>query len=623
MPQSTDIVLHGAGYMLEPGTYKRLQDGMAEGRTERTSLTDFFGGQPRSLQLERDKFAASLNIGPAFDGQGVQPWALSVPRANIPIPTGDAMPVGGTRMPYAVVNNRVYFAIGKTLYWRNFYAGASGTVPVRSYPNIITDLCIYAATGLLIAFGGAADIIWYNAVTNTDTTLITGERGHYIETYGGYAVWTEARAGYRPTVLRMATGGSIQQRLFEYPAIGLTTVAGQLLLITEQALYTFTGRVRDVMVNNPAWTPASPDTVPKQIPGQEWSGELQPFVQHGVHTEADDYRFVLGYGGRTLAWIAGSVMEYKPTGDRAGWKTTGLSGLQCYGACVAGGYVVVALLSHAYMMELWAYDGNGWWRFGLAPYEASGNWCNPIPIGGGSGDHDITVFHHNTPAVTTFRLAPRSGGITAYAPDAWFMSPLIDGGYRDKQKAWRKVGAVFAAPSTNGLYSTDTVAVYLDVSLDNGLSWTIADSKSLTGNVLTNLNFELTGTLLGPTSTFIQLRVRWQSVDTWTPILVGVWAEYEVLSSPARRRKWTFKVKARDQEIDRNGVMLSRTGRQLIDELWAAWETDTVVTFRDIDHDTDPVDRTVRIVGITEVVEQPADSGEWGDSLITMNLVEV
>jgi hypothetical protein len=30
-----------------------------------------------------------------------------------------------------------------------------------------------------------------------------------------------------------------------------------------------------------------------------------------------------------------------------------------------------------------------------------------------------------------------------------------------------------------------------------------------------------------------------------------------------------------------------------------------------------------RIVGIAEVVQQPSDSGEWGDSTITMNLVEV
>ena len=66
-----------------------------------------------------------------------------------------------------------------------------------------------------------------------------------------------------------------------------------------------------------------------------------------------------------------------------------------------------------------------------------------------------------------------------------------------------------------------------------------------------------------------------------------------------------------------------RTGRQLIAELWQSWQTDTAETFRDIDYDTDPVERTVRIVGISEAVAQPADSNEWGDSVITINLVEV
>lgn len=621
MPQATDIILNGAGYMLEPGTYRRLQDGMAEGRTERTSITDFFGGQPRMLQLERDRFAASLNVGPARDGQGVEPWAQVFPRADMAVPVGDDKPVGGTRIPYAVFPTRIYFAVGKTLYWRTFGSGASGTVVAKSYPNVITDLAPYAANGILLCFGSAADIIWYNTSTATEVTLAPGERGTYVTAYAGFAIWTDARVGSRSTILRMANGTGIDQRLFENEPIGLTTVGGKALLITRQALYTFDGRVRDVMVNNPAWT--SGGTAPAQIPGKEWSGDLQPFIQHGMQTERDDFRFVLGFGGRTLAWIAGGVHEFKPTGDRAGWKFAGLSGLQCYGACVAAGYLVVSILSNSYQMELWAYDGNGWWRFGLAPYNASGNWCNPIPIGGGSGDHDITVFHHNTAQVTTYRLAHRSGTINAYATDATFNTPLIDAGHRDKPKAWRKIGAVFASTETNGITSSDVVAMYLDYSTDNGQTWTTGDSKSLTGNSLANMNFELTKALSGQTSTFLQVRVRWQSVSDWAPVLVGVWCEYEVLASPARRRKWQFTVHAADQTVNRDGATLSRTGRQLVTELWAAWETDTVLLFRDIDYDDAPTQRAVRITGISEKVDQPADAGDWGDSVITLNLVEV
>ena len=55
-------------------------------------------------------------------------WAVSVARADIAIPVGDDKPVGGTRIPYAVIGSRVYFAVGKTLYWRTFGSGGSGTV---------------------------------------------------------------------------------------------------------------------------------------------------------------------------------------------------------------------------------------------------------------------------------------------------------------------------------------------------------------------------------------------------------------------------------------------------------------------------------------------------------------
>jgi len=67
---TTDVVLAGAGYMVAPGTYKRGQDGVAEGRTGRVGIRDFFGGNHRAFQLERDRAGwVSLGVGPAFGGQ--------------------------------------------------------------------------------------------------------------------------------------------------------------------------------------------------------------------------------------------------------------------------------------------------------------------------------------------------------------------------------------------------------------------------------------------------------------------------------------------------------------------------------------------------------------------------
>ncbi len=69
MPTATDVIIAGAGYMVAPGTYSRSQDGLAEGRTGRVVVRDFFGGQRRAYQLERDRGWDSPGVGPAYAGQ--------------------------------------------------------------------------------------------------------------------------------------------------------------------------------------------------------------------------------------------------------------------------------------------------------------------------------------------------------------------------------------------------------------------------------------------------------------------------------------------------------------------------------------------------------------------------
>src|SRR5699024_11068287 len=133
----------------------------------------------------------------------------------------------------------------------------------------------------------------------------------------------------------------------------------------------------------------------------------------------------------------------------------------------------------------------------------------------------------------------------------------------------------------------DNVLVALDYSTNAGETWhTVFSDYSQVwagsnGNSLAAMNFDIEEVLQGVTSRFIQLRVRWGSVSDWAPILTGLWVEHEALSSPARRRKWQLRIHARDQEIDRDGMVIQRTGRQLIDELWQSWETDTPIPFRD------------------------------------------
>ena len=106
-------------------------------------------------------------------------------------------------------------------------------------------------------------------------------------------------------------------------------------------------------------------------------------------------------------------------------------------------------------------------------------------------------------------------------------------------------------------------------------------------------------------------------------VLTGLWAEYELLDAPARRRRWRFKVHARDATVQRDGTLATRTGRQLAADLWAAWEAGATVPFRDLDFDATGTTYQVGIVGIAEEVPKPADGGRWGEAVLALTLVEV
>jgi hypothetical protein len=201
---------------------------------------------------------------------------------------------------------------------------------------------------------------------------------------------------------------------------------------------------------------------------------------------------------------------------------------------------------------------------------------------------------------------------------------LLHAGFPDKSKAWRKLGAVYAVPAGRGNQaSADQVTVSLDYSLDAGRTWTTAATANLSDPTARTLQLEAALASNAATSRFLQLRLAWSSVLDWAPVLTQVWADYTVLDNAPPRRRWELKVVCRDGQVRRDGAVQSRSGRQLAADLWAAWQGGTTLTFRDVDYDADPAQRSVRIVAIAEEVAKAADAGRWGESLLSLTLVEV
>jgi hypothetical protein len=322
MPQATDIVLDGAGYMLLPGTtaYTRTQDGIAEGKTGRIQIKDFFGGQLRPYQLERDKVWDGLSVGPTHHGQAIEPW----PHVDAEdLPSGSATPAYTERVPWALIDDYLYIGRGNRLYRTTNALGGTwgGWTLCKGQANTISGMCYFAGS-LLMAFDDDADIGFvpradYPGYTNAPTALLAGQRGNSIVSYAGSALCNDRASGAIASDVKLVTGSGVETRHLDNTIVKLVTVDNQVMAITRAGIYSFTGRVKDVMINNPAWT--SGGTAPAQIPGKEWSGDFTPFFQQGNLTDWDDYRFVLGFGGRIYAWYAKRVMELVPMGEGARW----------------------------------------------------------------------------------------------------------------------------------------------------------------------------------------------------------------------------------------------------------------------------------------------------------------
>ena len=206
---------------------------------------------------------------------------------------------------------------------------------------------------------------------------------------------------------------------------------------------------------------------------------------------------------------------------------------------------------------------------------------------------------------------------------AEWRSPLLDAGARGVVKTWVGVGAEFASPAARGDAAiTDGVTLGLEYSLDAGATWTAAASATATGGATRTAS--LSAALTGKTGRGLQVRVTWASGRDWAPTLVGAWADYatEPEATFAARRRWRLEVACRDERVAPDGAKVARTGRQLAAALWTAYESGAALGFKDVDYDAVPVTRTVRIEAMSEAIARPADAGRWGDSVVSLTLVE-
>lgn len=610
MPQATDIMLGGAGYMLVPGSYQRSDDGGTRGgeaRAGRVSITAFGGGQRQALGGSgqqsanagggNDRSWDSIGVRAVYAGQGVEPWPAELVYTDN---TVGSVTAAGTA-PHLVVGDRAYVGIGRYLY-RSAAAAATAWIDFAQVADAgagktITGLISYQGDVLLL-LGTTGDILRYPTGGGATAVWTTGQKGTHGIGYRRRAIYSD------PTnvdLLRLSTPSGIAAYDLDAPILGMGLFGGRVVIATRTSLYTLSGY-------------ADPTAA-------KWTEDPTPLLSHGEWVTGSDFSFLLGYAGKLYTWFNGAVQAWD--GDR--WTDTGLVGDACYGATIAGDRLIVAITTHQQNSELWAFDGRGWWLIVRAAATSTALRCRPMTTGG-AGGWDVLVFRDGSVGVVydLFRTEARSATVRSYKSTGVYQTSLLDAGGRDRLKAWRRVGASFAAPETRGnAASVDGVTVTLSYSIDGGKTFAVAASATVNDPTarLTDLEAVLGSNAV--TSRWLVLKVTWTSVTDWAPVLVGLWADYERLETAVKRRRWRFKVQARDATITRDGGREPRSGRQLVADLWAAWEDGATLLFEDIDDDTSPITRAVQITTITEEAPKPADAGRWGESVVALTLEEV
>lgn len=602
-----DITLDGRAYRLAPGGYERRPESVQPNVGDRQQLSSFGAGlgiaQDDEITGDQEGGWSGLAVGPVGRGSGVAPFPNIVAFNDSFTPTPE---LTSPRAHGGIAGNKAYVAIGRYIY--ESVALDAGT---WSAWNQVCDLgSAFSVSGLayyqddfLVMLSTGQDIRKFNTGSGALTVWRTGEAGRVGVGYAGQLIYAPLEDNAQDELRLSGTkwnGNAVTHfRYLDSPIVNMALYDSEVVIATKTSLYRmggqpYPGEADDASVGN--------DT--SRAP--EWRGDPEPLLTHGIFASGDDFIFLASFRGRLYTWLAGRVMEY--SGGEV-WTPMGPQGVNCYGGCVSGDWLLVAITTRAGESELWGFDGTGWWCF---MRQASPTLVWPTPLGG-AGNRDVVVFGAGSNDYDLVRLRWRSTSVHTYAASGQWVSPLLTARDPGTDKAWRRVDAWFAWPDIPGNpASEDSATIALDASLDAGATWTEIATETVTVGREQHLSHQFT---TPPTSRTLQLRVRWSSVSDWSPVLTHIDVDFAALDTSPRRQRWTLQLQVRDQ--------LAASGRPDIDALWEAWREPHVL-FRDIDYDTTPAERTVRVMEIEErAPEAPGSSQEWGGGIVSVMLSEL
>ena len=595
MPERFDITLGGQGYMVAPNTYRRgLDHPGTDGRpAARVVQREWRGGAGRAIADERDTFWSSFGLLPHRAGSGVGPGPREVQTTVTGIDT--------TATRHGVIaTGRPYFAAGGQL-WRPARAGvglepanlAGATALGAPWAAPIVGLATDGISSLYVQRQSAPYVRWDIASATYDTSPALGFG--LIAFYQG-ALWG---TGADPIGLYRATSttAAVREAQLDSPPVKIVPGKQGLYVGTQGALFQLDGTV-DAASNT-------------------FKGERRQLAFANGAGFGADFAHLAEYQGHMYTWYGGEVHRVHLSSGGPSLVPTGLRGTSCRGLTAAGGYLIACVTDtpQGRGAQLWAWDGFGWWGIARST-DAARDWFGVMPSAGFFSNADLLTWGFGSDKLYGFQLSPRATQ-PGLAPAGDLVTALWDGRQPDENKSWLRVGAELGRHE--GAAAVPAYSVALDWSTD-GATWTEAGAVALTDTRLRRVAFALPA---GTAGRLIRLRYRLAGVVDDGPTLVALWAEYRTVEAPVRKRHWEFGLALDDDLVDRRGGRATSPAAQQIADLWAAYDAGGNLTFRDVDYDLAPVERTVRIVRLDEGVPEPADRWRWGNSRMRVSLVEV
>lgn len=591
MPGAYDIELDGIGYVLVAGTYQRMQEPLAEGRLDRVRIVDFYGGSGRAVQQERDRFWASVGAVPALDSQGV---SAGPRRQDLTLTVSPAF--DPTRRTWAFATSAgVWVVNGANIYQVSTSGGLfAGLQHRRSLAAVAVD-AVMAGQYLYVAFGAAATVGRYDTVANSYVSdAFTGVRATLLGVNEGSVVLVEATAGSERTV-RQVTGAASSVTL-DYPVLRLFEYDGSVWALTNGSLWRL---------------------------GKASNGAVSATQEAGLALSAygDDGAWVVAHQDGLYLWRSGRVMRARKRDGVWVLEPGGPAGQTSYGACVVGGWLLCEVRNQwSGASELWGYDGRGWWQ--IEDGAGAGPWRWPVSMAGAADDAEVLAGRGSAlNGVSVWQVVPKPG-LPGLRGDWSLTTSLLDAGERDRPKLWGAIGCELAWP--DGRATSGTVYVKLEYSADGGATWVEAGGEWGFDPGLYGRRGSMSVELSPPIKErYLQVRVSMRNVSTWCPVLVGVWAEYELVQVGASRKKWRFAVQCRDGQVLRDGSVHALSGWHQAREIWQAFESEAAVTFKDIDYDVTGVVERVRVVGVRETLSKGEPRDGFGGREVEVTLVQV